>query len=664
MEYSNKEMDLQPDIDLNLLSEEKFDFDSDILLSPTSDKSDEDEVFIGPLGHLEKCIAVAIDLNLEEKKPKETIWNPISADKLDDVFREANLLAQQYEKHIDQKTTKKESKRIQNKMVEQFIEESQIKLNCFNKGIDIPITPRREAIVVQDSPQKQLISSVPENSHTCCTDHDLPLESFMKGAVQETKASMQPINGSASQSSLGKIEGASFDENRGTTEQKTLLGESLKCGTTKHFTEKFGLRKSLGPKPPGCMKRSNAGIIKTVNVASSTSSLNSSLHASPAVCKVNTSLKSSKLKAPNSSKLAAPTSKLSNSTQSTTKDIPNSKLIKPSTCKLTNLGNAIQQESGIQTPSSKCLQRISSVPNIKVNAKVKQNKSGNSFGKDLCPKSKPSFVPAPNSQALRKYSAPLSETRPKIMQPKRLLSCSAVVGVSIPASTPNKLLLRGMLQTPTIPNQPVSVTPSSRRLSVLPTPVNRRLSGIPAFTPRSQSRPRLSSNQTMVLTNCSMSASKDVLASTKRKQQDNAQAPNISDYSSGEDTLPLVPCSLDFFPDEVQAICQETANEVQAICQETAKEVPAEIQHINENLLVDLEVNTKYEQIEDRPVEVETKCVQVEDRPLIDFSNTPDLIKRVALKPVEQLIDLSSPLIKLSPGNKENVNLDSPLLKF
>ncbi|XP_042191711.1 G2 and S phase-expressed protein 1 isoform X2 [Callorhinchus milii] len=545
MEYSNKEMDLQPDIDLNLLSEEKFDFDSDILLSPTSDKSDEDEVFIGPLGHLEKCIAVAIDLNLEEKKPKETIWNPISADKLDDVFREANLLAQQYEKHIDQKTTKKESKRIQNKMVEQFIEESQIKLNCFNKGIDIPITPRREAIVVQDSPQKQLISSVPENSHTCCTDHDLPLESFMKGAVQETKASMQPINGSASQSSLGKIEGASFDENRGTTEQKTLLGESLKCGTTKHFTEKFGLRKSLGPKPPGCMKRSNAGIIKTVNVASSTSSLNSSLHASPAVCK-----------------------------------------------------------------------------------------------------------------------APLSETRPKIMQPKRLLSCSAVVGVSIPASTPNKLLLRGMLQTPTIPNQPVSVTPSSRRLSVLPTPVNRRLSGIPAFTPRSQSRPRLSSNQTMVLTNCSMSASKDVLASTKRKQQDNAQAPNISDYSSGEDTLPLVPCSLDFFPDEVQAICQETANEVQAICQETAKEVPAEIQHINENLLVDLEVNTKYEQIEDRPVEVETKCVQVEDRPLIDFSNTPDLIKRVALKPVEQLIDLSSPLIKLSPGNKENVNLDSPLLKF
>lgn len=59
-------------------------------------------------------------------------------------------------------------------------------------------------------------------------------------------------------------------------------------------------------------------------------------------------------------------------------------------------------------------------------------------------------------------------------------------------------------------------------------------------------------------------------------------------------------------------------------------------------------------------------AVGCESRPLIDLMiNTPDMNKNVA-KPspvVGQLIDLSSPLIQLSPeADKENV--DSPLLKF
>lgn len=59
-------------------------------------------------------------------------------------------------------------------------------------------------------------------------------------------------------------------------------------------------------------------------------------------------------------------------------------------------------------------------------------------------------------------------------------------------------------------------------------------------------------------------------------------------------------------------------------------------------------------------------AVGSESRPLIDLMiNTPDMNKNVA-KPslvVGQLIDLSSPLIQLSPeADKENV--DSPLLKF
>lgn len=56
-----------------------------------------------------------------------------------------------------------------------------------------------------------------------------------------------------------------------------------------------------------------------------------------------------------------------------------------------------------------------------------------------------------------------------------------------------------------------------------------------------------------------------------------------------------------------------------------------------------------------------------ESRPLIDLmTNTPDLSGGAPCKPsqvVGQLIDLSSPLIQLSPAaDKENV--DSPLLKF
>ncbi|XP_067861457.1 G2 and S phase-expressed protein 1 [Heptranchias perlo] len=686
-------MDLQTDNDFNLLSEENSDFD--ILLSPASGKSDDDEVFLGPVRHVEKCIAVGIDLNCEEEKSlnsTETVsWSPLNTDKFVEVFREANLLAQYYENHAEGKSKKMGNKKIQNKLVEQFIEESKLKLTLL-KGISSPSCPRRETFVVQDSPLKLLPPSIQKRLQVCSsnTRPGFPLKSPKKAAVQVTYSSMQPQQSCGTPSSLGSKDMTSCTEN--TVFKEAPSSEPLICGPTKLMTSEklkpgtrltpsrrkyfnntcssedlpdtasitsdasdsplnssaFGrrnksfaanqlsLRKVSGSKASGAMKRSGTGLaLRTLNHTSSTSSLHSSLHTSPSAGKavsLNMPLNSLKLQAlKNGSRIATPKSKSSSSTCAT--NVPNTKLMKPTNaCKLTTPGKVNHQGSAMQTPSKKGLQRIGSITNMKVDTKIYSNKAGNALGRGQCPKSKPSIVP---SQASKKSSVPSpGTTRPKIMEPKKL-SCSAVES-GIVASTPNKQPVGGMMQTPSIPNRPVSVTPGTRRLSALPTPLNRRMSGMTAFTPRTQPRPGSSSRQTTANRNRSMSASGAILAS-KQKQSSEPLVLCSSDSSEEKMSPPLVPCFLDFSPDKPQTTCQETAKE-----------------------------NTTEAQMkEDLIIEVNTKSMQIEDRPLIDLSNTPDL-KRVALpKALEPpLIDFSSPLIKLSPANKENVDVDSPLLKF
>ncbi|XP_072922445.1 G2 and S phase-expressed protein 1-like isoform X2 [Hemitrygon akajei] len=631
-------MDCPSENDFNLLSEENSDFD--VLLSPASGKSDEDdEVFLGPVGHTEKCIAAGIDLNCKQEKSlqqTETLnWSPLNTDKFIEVFREANLLAQHYENHAKEKSEAMGSEIIHDKAVEQFIEESKLNLTLL-KGIASSCSPRKMTSIIQNTPLKSHLPAIrnkqEDNSQASL---GIPVKSPKKAAVQATRCFVQPLQSSLD-SSLNNQEITACTET-------TNLKESPKDRPSiNEPTKPMTSEKICPPKPPeskasGSMRKSDAPSVgKPLNrISSSASSIHSSLRTSPSVGRslsLNLPLKTSKLPAPKTSRIAVPKSKLSNSTCAT--GAQSTKLIKPpSISKLSTPGKVNRQGPATQTvPCRESLQRIGSTASKKSDVPVKSSKAGNVPGQDQCSKAKPFPQPLQKSSDLQ---VPSPGTRSKITELKKTSVCHEFER-GIAAGTPNKTLARGMLQTPNVPKRRVSMTPGTRPLSGLPTPQSRRLSSIPAFTPRTQPRLGSLSRQVTSKRNRSMSANGRVLERSKQKTPEKPEVLCSPNSSGDEMSASLVPGILNFSPDKSQTTCKDKAKE-------HVFEIPGK-----ENLLV--EINTKI-----RPIE---------DRLLIDLSNTPDQKRIVPVKVLEPLIDFSSPLILLSPVDKENVDVNSPLLKF
>ncbi|XP_015270847.1 PREDICTED: G2 and S phase-expressed protein 1 [Gekko japonicus] len=231
----------------------------------------------------------------------------------------------------------------------------------------------------------------------------------------------------------------------------------------------------------------------------------------------------------------------------------------------------------------------------------------------------------------------------RVLQPIVFLSCGNV-GSNVAASPPVK-----QLEERTVLNSCSSIrsipTPANIKRSGLPTPVGRRMSGIPARTPKTAPRSMSSPNLLPVRQVSSAVSKKTTAASSKRAKESSVQTADSSSTSSTEgDSFPpqAVSVALDFSPEKAPSWNQGLTEN---------KKLAEEIQ-AKEGLLIDTGIDTA-------PVDP-SDC---ENKPLIDFFNTPEMIKALPLKLTEQLIDLGSPLIYLSPeGNKEN--LDSPLLKF
>ncbi|KFW67354.1 G2 and S phase-expressed protein 1, partial [Pygoscelis adeliae] len=184
--------------DFPLLSDEKFDFD--LSLSPAS--GNEDEVFIGPLGHKEKCIAV----NIEAKKSAEKksapasddklMWSPLTGEKFVEIFKEAHLLALQIETGSKNEQTKiSQSEERENKIIEKFVEDSKSKLKILrNQNIEkSPRAVKRETYCVWDSPACQLPPCFQKDLDKLLSDdkthalHTLPNRSPVKSCVSPTK---------------------------------------------------------------------------------------------------------------------------------------------------------------------------------------------------------------------------------------------------------------------------------------------------------------------------------------------------------------------------------------------------------------------------------------------------------------------------------------------
>ncbi|XP_069812220.1 G2 and S phase-expressed protein 1 [Dendropsophus ebraccatus] len=713
--------------DFTLLTDEKFDFD--ISLSPTSAKEDnedcDDEVFVGPVGHKEKCVTAVLKSQSSEEKltpptTDQVVWSPLSGDKFVEIFKEAHLLALQLECFANEDQKKEEpATPVPNPAVEKFVQESKSKLNlfdAFNAELNkTPVAIKRETYCVQDSPFHQLPPSVQQKltmsnrkaNKSCSVDSQnctsplkvpKPVKSHLSSPLaQKTKApqgknavslangktvnKLQPMKAPTvhtknnhlavekhkavkktsparrkNLNSMGSTEDLLSDKSSIASDVSDSSFNTSIVGPSKRtlpVANKIGLNKAQFKTPSATVGYKRNTSSSSSSHSSMNASLNSSLSFSPPAtnAKLNASLNTSLNTSATSSRqktnanrfaLVRPVSAMGSSLKNPT-EVSNGRLklgtaIKPAGHKSTSV--SVSQPL---TPASKIL-RQTSAPNLQ---RLPPPSRMESAVKGANTKPQAKVLPTPtNRLKLPQKQEGLSpdRTTAKSFQPKRLLSYGEI-GSGIAQSTPLGAT-KVMTTNANIAPRNLSATPNSKHVSALPTPISRRTSGL--VTPRTIPRPISSLRPATAVQASSKSVKSPINGSAECEQNRTKAAKSpcspIKDHAAPN----TVCCSLNFSPESKHVFMAENEE------RQSVAEKPSEA------LLIDIEMD-KTNKVR------KLSSIDIESQPLIDLSNTPEFNQRhVLLKPANiQLIDLSSPLIKLSPtGNKENLEYDSPLLKF
>ncbi|MGH0127325.1 UNVERIFIED_CONTAM: hypothetical protein FKN15_036695 [Acipenser sinensis] len=169
------------------------------------DEDEDDEVFVGPVRHKEKCVSAGIEkqTNVTESKT-ETIptgsWSPISGDKFVEIFKEAHFLARQFEESgVD--FVQPEKRTVKNEVVEKFVENSKAKLNILHKAKEHVISPvKRDTFCVWDSPLKQLPPAIQQrllSSNTAASPSKINASASSPAKVCKTQQQKQSTGSSA-----------------------------------------------------------------------------------------------------------------------------------------------------------------------------------------------------------------------------------------------------------------------------------------------------------------------------------------------------------------------------------------------------------------------------------------------------------------------------------
>ncbi|KAG3290729.1 G2 and S-phase expressed 1 [Ictidomys tridecemlineatus] len=125
--------------------------------------NEDDEVFFGPVGHRERCIAASLELNhqISQQPPLPAsdgpcTLSPLPAEKFVEVYREARLLALQLESHSREEGVPAAGAGSSwSQGVEKFIQESKLKMKLFEKEEEMEKSPKslkRETYYLSDSP--------------------------------------------------------------------------------------------------------------------------------------------------------------------------------------------------------------------------------------------------------------------------------------------------------------------------------------------------------------------------------------------------------------------------------------------------------------------------------------------------------------------------------
>ncbi|CAL8291770.1 unnamed protein product [Boreogadus saida] len=368
--------------------------------------------------------------------------------------------------------------------------------------------------------------------------------------------------------------------------------------------------------------------------------------------------------APSTRPSLAPSSRLSLASSSRPSQASSSKPSQASSSKPSQASSSRPSQASSSRPSqassSKPSQASSSKPSQASSSKPSQASSRpqQQPGTRVKPRGAPVVPVAPTPTQLRRLAGPegvSTPDAPSIKNTKKLVTtCS----------------LDGLPQRAEPPSTPASTCGGAGQQwrpqrSALPTPSGRRLSFIPTMTPRSMPRPARPAHPS-----CAPPG-----APEQEEEEEEVFASEIQPFSleeeEEEETAPGPPPPTqgsnqqreekenqekeeeEEEEDKHQEREEEKQNQEE---EEEEKENQADLMELQsvEDLLSTTQHNKNQELMEFPLVDVPAPVRRPDEKLLIDLSNTPDLVRNHSAKPCGgQLIDLSSPLIKWSPEEKQ-----------
>ncbi|XP_053283912.1 G2 and S phase-expressed protein 1 isoform X3 [Pleuronectes platessa] len=704
-------MDCRANVDLFFLPDETLDFD--VSLSPASFKGDEDEdeVFLGPVSHKERCASVNVAPRLEDLDGGERVsLSPLTEDQLESVCQEALKLATQLQnselsqphREVGETTTMTTNNNTTNHR-DEFVQDKVAKLNMLGQTASALSPIKRQTFCVQDSPMKELppavqrrllrgsganiAHSVPTNKPSSTRHTSINVASSNRlssttssNRLSSTASSTRPTTRLSTSSPVTVAKAQPRMVLRG----KVALGVGVvlpskpaappsSCSASKSRVEKTrlqppskvvgGRRRSPSSHPSSRAESYEDLISDSASMASdlSDSSLNSSLLGKRMLApptknvvrnlsgvkapplqnrrvadRKNTSSSSSSVSSFNSSLSVSPTKDPTSSTTGGRRSLSMQarKLsdVEPfKAIRSTSLKRA--EATPLQlTPAKRMLQRTSSVPPTAF----------------VRPQSGLKAKPKPEAQILPTASGGARGDQhgdgvPKMLKPTRMVSASSM------ESLPQKLTAGPL--TP-CPGGCKSLQMKARRPSALPTPLRHRMSSIPTPTPTKTrpARPPPTSDTDSAPSADGMESSCSP-APVNLQEEEPVDAPDIQPFSLEEEQPPDgPPCSA---PQPEQSESMDP-------------NVPSQVQSEPIQNLIELgtaeESNSKAEEI--LLLDLPAPTLQPQEKLLIDLNNTPDLIRTngKTCTTTQQLIDLSSPLIRWSPEDKKENN--APLINL
>ncbi|XP_029697591.1 G2 and S phase-expressed protein 1 isoform X1 [Takifugu rubripes] len=702
-------MDCRANSDLFFLHEEKFDFD--MSMSPASSNGDEDEVFVEPVSRNERCVSVNVKTQLDGRQLR-TSWSPLTGDQLEAVCQEAHKLASQLQSGERSQSHSEDDKDNEataavTTQPDEFVQDSQAKLHVFEQSNRVLSPIKRETFCVQESPLKQLPPAIQQrllrgSSNTSIVSSlrsaSAPLstrpasahpKSVVKPACVTRLSTSSPVTRARSQPKAGLRGKAPL----GAVLPSKPAAPVASTSTTKSRVEKNRLqppsRTVIGRRcsPPRRTESSEELLSDSASVASdiSDSSINSSLlgkrnlapRAKGAVKKLpvvkasplqsrrvmerkNTSSSSSSVSSFNSSISLSPAkgklnSSMNRSVSSSTGPAPGSdgRPINPSRARRSTINAAAEHASSVagrrtlstQAKKATPLKRAEFTPTKRV-----LEKSGSISATSttlpqggLRTKSKPeALVLITPSAGVR---GPNHGDKSKMLKPKRLESVISMDSLPQKSSA-------GPLTPSAGTYKPLQF--KTGRPSSLPTPVRRKPCTIPVSTPTNPPK----------LTKPPLESEADLPPESNSGDNEPSCSP------SSTVALELEPDDPSIEPDDpsIEPFCLEEEEELPVVTSSGPPEpdqsesaesggTHKELEHESEaRNLIELETanESNHKAHEVLLLDLPAPTLQPQEKLLIDLTNTPNLIRtsNKSCTGTQQLIDLSSPLIKWSPENK------------